>query len=222
MKLLAIDTSAHLCSVGIWDGDQDRLIAEASEDIGTGHAELLMHQVQTCLSGAEIEIAEIDRFAVSLGPGSFTGVRVGIAAARGFAFALSKPVIGVTTLEACSAYAGWISGNRAEVVGLLDARRGEAYMQLPGKDPSILTYKQAADLLADTNLACCGSAAEIVADLTDSDIKIIHAESAFPIETYAQLASSKSAELNEVPDPLYLRNADAKSQKGFAVERVSQ
>ena len=92
MRVLAIDTSTHLCSTGIWDAKSGVLVSEASDDIGTGHAELLMEQVRSCLKDARLNLADIDLFAVSLGPGSFTGVRVGIAAARGFALSLSKPV----------------------------------------------------------------------------------------------------------------------------------
>ena len=187
MKLLAIDTASHLCSVGIWDSDEGKLIVKSSEDIGTGHAELLMGQVTDCLIQANLTMESIDRFAVSLGPGSFTGVRVGIAAARGFGFSLSKPVIGVTTLQACEALGRQELGSDQKIISLLDARREQVYAQFPDRDPSLLSYVEAAQLLAEKPLPCCGSGAKTYAEVSGSDIQILHSESAFPIEVYENI-----------------------------------
>ncbi len=100
MKLLALDTAANLCSVAILDVETGILMAEVSEDIGKGHAERLMAVIEQVMEQSKIAIANIGKIAVSVGPGSFTGVRVGVSTARGFALALKCPVVGISTLQA--------------------------------------------------------------------------------------------------------------------------
>ena len=83
MIVLAIDTAGTGCFAGVYDAGEDRLLASAGADIGRGHAEQLMAFVDQALADSGCTLADIDRIAVTIGPGSFTGIRVGVAAARG-------------------------------------------------------------------------------------------------------------------------------------------
>jgi tRNA threonylcarbamoyl adenosine modification protein YeaZ len=112
MRILAIDTSLEACAVGI---DQDDLTAAAvilSETIGRGHAERLFGMITAALLEAHVTLADIERFAVTVGPGSFTGIRVGIAAVRGFALATKKPAIGISNLAVHAESARAAAGGR--------------------------------------------------------------------------------------------------------------
>ncbi|MBU2402181.1 MAG: tRNA (adenosine(37)-N6)-threonylcarbamoyltransferase complex dimerization subunit type 1 TsaB, partial [Alphaproteobacteria bacterium] len=105
MKLLAIDTASVICAACVYDTVARQEDGRAVLDLGKGHAEHLMAVVGNAMQRAKITFPELDAVAVSIGPGSFTGVRVGVAAARGLAMALKVPAIGVTTLEALAAEA---------------------------------------------------------------------------------------------------------------------
>lgn len=122
MKILAVDTSAMTASVALMsDG---RLVAENSLNHKKTHSEKLMPMIDTALRESEIGVEEIDLFAVSNGPGSFTGLRIGVSTIKALAHAMKKPVVGVSTLEA-------LAYNLFDVRGLvspiMDARRGQVY-----------------------------------------------------------------------------------------------
>src|SRR5215207_11035135 len=108
--ILALDTSLEDCAVAIAAGGRVTLVRET---IGRGHAERLFGMVEAALAEAGLRLADIDRFAVTVGPGSFTGIRVGVAAARGFALATGKPAVGISTLAAHAAAARTIAGRVA-------------------------------------------------------------------------------------------------------------
>src|SRR4051812_18694458 len=102
MLVLAIDTAGPDCAVALarFDADRIEILARGAESIGRGHAERLLPIIESVLSQAGCSFHDLDRVAVTVGPGSFTGVRVGIAAARGLALALNIPAVGVGTLDA--------------------------------------------------------------------------------------------------------------------------
>src|SRR3982074_802815 len=97
MRVLAIDTALEACSAAVLDTDQGGILASESIPMVRGHAEALMPLVARGMSGAMVEFLELDRIAVTVGPGSFTGLRVGVAAARGIAVAAGKPAVGSPT-----------------------------------------------------------------------------------------------------------------------------
>lgn len=122
MYILAVDTSAAAASAAlIRDG---RLISEAFVNIGLTHSQTLMTLVDSCLKNAGVELSETDILACSNGPGSFTGIRIGVSALKGLAFADNKPVYGISTLEAMAVSAaveGYV------ICPVMDARCRQVY-----------------------------------------------------------------------------------------------
>ncbi|MBW1864185.1 MAG: tRNA (adenosine(37)-N6)-threonylcarbamoyltransferase complex dimerization subunit type 1 TsaB [Deltaproteobacteria bacterium] len=125
MKILSVDTSTPTCTVGIVNGD--RILAESIDSSGQTHARHLMGMIDKTITISGIPIQEIDGFAVVTGPGTFTGLRIGIGTIKGLAFALSKPVVGVTSLAALAAQADL---STKFVCPVIDARRNEVYYGL--------------------------------------------------------------------------------------------
>lgn len=125
MKILSVDTSTATCSVGVADGD--KLLAESVNSNGQTHVRHLMGMIHKTLGISGFSIREIDGFAVVTGPGTFTGLRIGIGTVKGLACALSRPVVGVTSLEALAAQADLPT---KLVCPVIDARRGEVYYGL--------------------------------------------------------------------------------------------
>src|SRR5438105_1650385 len=103
MRILAIDTALAACSAAVFDSAQNSVLAGESLPMKRGHAEALMPLIARVMDAAGVEFDELDRVVVTVGPGSFTGLRVGISAARGIALAAGKPARGVTTLAAYAA-----------------------------------------------------------------------------------------------------------------------
>jgi tRNA threonylcarbamoyladenosine biosynthesis protein TsaB len=100
--VLAFDTSAGACSAAVLGGD-GTVLARRCEALERGHAERLLPMLRDVLAEAGVEIADLALLAVTIGPGTFTGIRIGLAAARGLALASGLPLVGVTSLEAVAA-----------------------------------------------------------------------------------------------------------------------
>jgi len=218
--LLALDTSANLCSAAVFDSANNRFVGRKSDDIGRGHAERLMGLLQELLDDGQLVYEDIGRIAVTIGPGSFTGIRVGIAAARGLAFGLDVPVVGIGVLDAIAFQHRQVHHDGPIVVAM-DAKRDEIFLQVfDGGSSSGPANVAIADIAANMPLSTCniaGSAADIVAAQSGrTDIHIISRQSAADIDAVAGLASH-NRDWNEKPKPLYLRKADAKPQLDFAV-----
>ncbi len=226
MTVLAIDTSATLCAAALLDAVAGRVLASEVRDIGKGHAEVLMDVIETALARAGITYGDLSRIVVTVGPGSFTGVRIGVSAARGFALALGVPAVGITTLEAIAADEAALHPGKP-VLAVIDAGRGEVYAGLfaPSgevlRGPAILAIADAAAWVMP-DMVVAGSGAALVAaaaglpDLTGSVIAATGT-----IETVARLGAGKDP-AQAVAKPLYLRGHGAKSQAGFALARKAQ
>lgn len=228
MKLLAIDTAADLCAVAVYDASSGAILAEASEAIGKGHAERLMPMVETVLRQAATPIASIAKIAVAVGPGSFTGIRVGVATARGLALALGVPAVGVSTLEVLAAHACKSFPGR-DVLAAIDARRGEIYVQrfdAAGHaldEPRATTQEALAGDLMKMQLppVVAGSGAPLLAAACGgTGIEIAGTAAAAPVAVLAHIGALR--EPGAPPVPLYLRAPDAKPQGGFAVARSAR
>src|SRR6476620_305201 len=129
MLILAIDTALDACAAGILDTDAGEMVATESQAMKRGHAEALMPLIGRVMKDSGIAFATLDRIAVTTGPGSFTGLRVGLSAARGIALAANKPVVGLTTL---SAYAAPVVSEKVDhsVIAAIDARHDHVYFHV--------------------------------------------------------------------------------------------
>ncbi len=127
MRILALDSATVACSVAVWD---DGVIIAAEEaEMTRGHAEALLPMVERVVRAAGGDFSSFDRLAVTIGPGHFTGLRVGLAAARGLALACARPLVGITTTEAVAAGVAPDERSGAELVVALDSKRADIYLQ---------------------------------------------------------------------------------------------
>src|ERR1700752_5390044 len=145
MLILAIDTALDACAAAVLDTGRGRLIAQASQAMKRGHAEALMPLIADVMKEAGLPFATLDRIAVTTGPGSFTGLRVGLSAARGIALAANKPVVGVTTLTAYAAPA--VSRNAEHPLGCaIEARHEHVYLQVVSGNGSAVVLPKLASM----------------------------------------------------------------------------
>ncbi len=222
MNLLAIDTALEACSVGVaTSGDEPVLL---SEIIGRGHAERLFGMIETAMAEAGLAYGDLDRIAVTAGPGSFTGLRVGIAAARGLALVTGCPVVGVGTLAVIAAAARATAGP-VSVLATLDARRGEVYAQLfdaSGEavgDPQAGAPDRFAPLAGpETRIAGSGAALVAAEAGAGASTRIVAIASAPDIAALVALGLAAPPP-HDSPRPLYIRAPDAKPQSAAAIAR---
>jgi tRNA threonylcarbamoyl adenosine modification protein YeaZ len=220
MNLLAIDTALEACSVGVAvDGGSPVLV---SETIGRGHAERLFGMISAAMEEAGIGFAALDRIAVTVGPGSFTGIRVGIAAARGLALVTGCPVVGIGTLAVIAESARAAAGP-VPVMAVLDARRDEVYAQAFAADGTPLSEPTAGPAPAvaarlGAGMVLAGSGAPLVAAALASPPAITHTAAAPDIAALVRLGLAAPPPAGP-PRPLYLRPPDAKPQAAAAVAR---
>lgn len=217
MIILSFDTALEACSAALFDADRGKVLAARRERMTRGHAEALMPMIAEVMADARCSFHALGRIAVTIGPGSFTGVRVGVSAARGLALAARKPAIGIGTLEAFAA------GLAAKTPALIahDARRGELYVQAfdaaarPDGPPRVLPPEVAASLWReDIVIHGTGAAALAGAIRAGGGVPIV-ADTPLPPGpdpvAVARLAADR--DLPGVPPaPLYLRPPDAKPQ----------
>ena len=125
MKILALETSAKAVSAAV--SENGKILCSGYQDTGLTHSRTLMPIVEHILKNTGLTVADIDAIAVAAGPGSFTGIRIGVAAAKGLAFAADKPAVGVSTLAAMARNVAFCDGL---VVCAMDARRQQVYNAL--------------------------------------------------------------------------------------------
>lgn len=166
MKILAIECSANTASVAITD--DRRLTSVYTRNAGRTHSEILLPMVEKLLSDHSMTVADIDLFACAVGPGSFTGIRIGVSMIKGLAFASGKPCVGVSSIEAL-AYGFDRAPDELVICPTLDCRRGNVYNALfaphKGSAPERLCDDRmiSASALA-RELAACGKTALICGD----------------------------------------------------------
>jgi tRNA threonylcarbamoyladenosine biosynthesis protein TsaB len=215
MLVLALDTALAACSAAVLDS-QRGLLAAKSIPMLRGHAEALLPVVEQVMDAAGVAFANLDRIAVTVGPGSFTGLRVGVSAARGIALAASKPAVGVTTLAAFAAPAQ-VEMPIVPVLAVVDARHAQVYAQVFGDgtaaEPRITSQREALDLVPAGPVRLAGNAAALLAVdwSTGRPPPVSVADKPAPdIEWVARLGVV--AEVAAPPKPLYLRAPDARPQ----------
>jgi tRNA threonylcarbamoyladenosine biosynthesis protein TsaB len=207
MIVLALDTCLSACSAAVLDGE--RVLARASEPMTRGHQERLAPLVAEVMDAAGLAFSQVERVGVTVGPGSFTGLRVGLAFAQGLAAALGVPLAGVGTLEALAA-----EGGAGLVFAVIDARRDQIYLQafsagVALSAPDVLPVGVAAARLAEIGgggvFTLVGSGAPLLAQAAPL-ARIIQADAADPAAV-ARLAAVRTP---GAAKPLYLRAPDAR------------
>ena len=159
MSILAIDTATQVSSVAV--ASADKLAAELTMQAKLTHSETLMPHIKEVLRMANVRKEQLEGIAVSIGPGSFTGLRIGLAAAKAMAYALDLPIVGVSTLKAL-AYHYPVPGIR--IVSLLDAQKGNAYRECYEWEKGTLTVVNPVEVLplAEILAECAESGRETV------------------------------------------------------------
>lgn len=224
MNILAIDTALAGCSIAVLT--PERTVSRV-EPMPRGHAEALMPLVAEVLTEADIGYEAIDRFAVTVGPGTFTGVRVGVAAVRGMALATGRPAIGISTLEAIAATHFAATGSSQSVAVVMDARREEVYAQCFAADGAPLDEARAvavddlaASLPAGVGTAV-GTASAMLAEEAGRIGRTVLAAGAIawpdPV-VLGRLAGVRRP--GDPPSPLYLRPPDARPQTSARLARA--
>jgi tRNA threonylcarbamoyladenosine biosynthesis protein TsaB len=202
--VLALDTALPACSVAVIDGE--RVLARLSEPMTRGHQERLATMVREAMAAAGIEFAALDRIGVTVGPGSFTGLRVGLAFAKGLALALDIPCVGIGSLQALAVSIA-CQGHTAAAI---DAKRGQVYLQLfedgaPVGGPEALELADAAGRMGGVG-RLVGSGAPLLAPFT-AGAEVVEEVAADPVAV-ARLAAQARELLP--PRPIYLRAPDAR------------
>lgn len=210
MNVLALDTCLGACSVAVCRDDS--VLAAAGEAMTRGHQERLAPMVREVMTRSGLEFAQLDRIGVTVGPGSFTGLRVGLAFAKGLALALGRPCIGVSVLEALAR----APVRRGLVAACLDAHRGQVYLQVfvDGRAvmaPDVLPVEVAAarliELYAGGPAVLVGSGAPLLqAALPGALAEPEALPDPVAIAAFARQARPPFA----APRPLYLRAPDAR------------
>ncbi|ADK99550.1 tRNA (adenosine(37)-N6)-threonylcarbamoyltransferase complex dimerization subunit type 1 TsaB [Brevundimonas subvibrioides] len=206
MRVLVIDTALDACTAGVFENGVP--LGLRSEVMARGHSERLGGFVRDAVAEAGGGFEAIDRIGVTVGPGSFTGLRVGLAFAQGLGAALERPVVGVSTLSALARSADQGHGATAAVI---DARRGQVYVQtfVDGRatsDPQALDLEAATGLLAQGGpWRLAGSGAALIDPDADPDAGALTALSAEALAGLTVLLDPA----DHPPRPLYLRAPDA-------------
>jgi tRNA threonylcarbamoyladenosine biosynthesis protein TsaB len=220
MLILAIDTALDACSACVLDTDANKVVAQESLAMKRGHAEALMPLIARVMKASAVAFASLDRIAVTTGPGSFTGLRVGLSAARGIALAAAKPVVGLTTLTAYAAPV--VAGNSGQpIMSAIDARHDHVYFQVVSGDGSSLIKPKVAPIAEALEahrlgaLHLVGNAATILAERWPADAPPpfkVDPQAAPDIGWVAWLGAAVNPETAPAR-PYYLRAPDAKPPK---------
>jgi tRNA threonylcarbamoyladenosine biosynthesis protein TsaB len=221
MLMLAIDTALDACAAAVLDTDANKLIARESQAMKRGHAEALMPLIARVMKEAGLPFAALDRIAVTTGPGSFTGLRVGLSAARGIALAASRPAVGVTTLSAYAAPCVGQNGGHP-VISVIDARHDHVYFQVVGADgdalidPRLAPIDEALEASRFGAPHLVGNAARMLAERWPTHAlppSSVDAQAAPDIAWVAWMGAAIDPDAAP-PRPYYLRQPDAKPSQG--------
>jgi tRNA threonylcarbamoyladenosine biosynthesis protein TsaB len=219
MLILAIDTALDACAAAVLDSDAGQLIARESQPMKRGHAEALMPLIARVVKEAGIGFDALDRIAVTVGPGSFTGLRVGLSAARGIALAAAKPVVGLTTLTAYAAAVVSEDGQHP-IIAAIDARHDHVYFQVVSGNggslirPRVAPVEEALEAARFGAPLLVGNAAGILAERWPAGVPQpvqVDPQPAPDIAWVAWLGAAVDPDTAPAR-PYYLRAPDAKPQ----------
>ncbi len=229
LKILSLDASATSASVCIYDTDNNKIIGEYYINTKLTHSQTLVPMIDALLSSTKLELSDIDCFAVNTGPGSFTGIRIGVSVVKGLAMALNKPCVSVSTLESM-AY-NFIDSKNTVVCSCMDARRNQVYNALFSVDDSIVTrlcddraisvdellnelkkYDKRVILVGDGAYLCCEQKD------TESQIELAVPTKCYQTASSVALCAEKYIADNNILDasalmPTYLRPSQAERER---------
>ncbi len=226
MRVLAIDTALEACSAAVLDIAQPQAMVHETLPMARGHAEALMPMIDRVVQNSGLQYEEFDRIAVTVGPGSFTGLRVGIAAARGIALAAGKPAIGLSTLAALAAPL-IAEDDSGAVVSAIDARHDHVYLQVFGPGgrtlvtARVISVRDAVRAASSGAPRIIGSGAELLAKAWPSDAKspsLVDPRRFPDIDWVARLGAA-ALDTGAPPKPLYLRAPDAQPSATAGIAR---
>ncbi|MBO6756430.1 MAG: tRNA (adenosine(37)-N6)-threonylcarbamoyltransferase complex dimerization subunit type 1 TsaB [Roseibium sp.] len=224
MRVLAIDTALANCAAAVLDDSEAHPCqTECGAEIGRGHAERLMNMIGEVMAESSTAFKDLDRVIVTTGPGSFTGLRVGLSVARGFGLVLEKPVVGVTTLAALArSVAGSADGD--PILVALDGKADEVYCQLFHSDGTPLDEPEVKSLTAlasglPAGIRFAGSAARRVAEACGLGPDRVLSERSYPDIADVARLGMESDPRSAAAVPLYLRPPDAKPATSGRIER---
>ena len=215
MLILALDTSMAACSVCVYDTDKSLVIGANLRFMDRGQAEALAPMVQDTMKMAGVGFADLSRIAVTTGPGTFTGVRIGLAMARGLGVALNIPITGINSLVAIAANE---TAKNLAIVVAVDARAGEIYFasfDQSGHEvtaPVVVALSEAHKFMPSHPVRILGTAADMLLNKMDGHQHLRSEAGDLPIAAnFMRLAASTPAS-DIPPEPLYLRAPDVKPQ----------
>jgi len=223
---LGIDSTGAACSAAIWRGE--RVVARRFAAMERGQAEALLPMVAAVLEEAALAIAALDLIAVTVGPGAFTGVRIGIAAARGLSLASGVPALGVSSFLAAAAQAPMEERRGRPLLVALDSRRAEFFVEMFGADDTplgpgaLLSAGEIAALLPAKPLLLAGDAAPaLAAALQRRDVALANRTGAIDAGDVARLAACawRPGLRPPPPEPVYLRAPDTTAPRDKTSER---
>ncbi|HYC03443.1 MAG TPA: tRNA (adenosine(37)-N6)-threonylcarbamoyltransferase complex dimerization subunit type 1 TsaB [Azospirillaceae bacterium] len=224
MITLGIDTATSACACALWDGAAGRLVAAHAEPLARGQAERLLPMIQELLARAGLGFGDIGRYGVTVGPGAFTGLRIGLAAARGLALAAGKPLVGVTGLEAAARGLDAERRRGHGVLVALDSRREDLYVQLfddgarPLSPPQALMPADLPELAAASPgpLLLLGDAAPRALEALGGGATLIASDGTAEAAAVARIAAECPDPEARPADPLYIRPPDVTLPPGAA------
>ena len=227
MRILAIDTALEACAAAVLDTERGGMLAHESIAMARGHAEALMPLIARVMGASGASFDALDRIAVTVGPGSFTGLRVGIAAARGFALSTGKPAIGLTTLAAFAAPL-IADDDTLPVVAAIDARHEHVYLQVFGPGGRTLVPPRVASLRDAVRAATTSRGARLVGTgagllaaawpAAEQPPRLVEQRGAPDIDWIAHLGAAAPEDAGP-PKPLYLKPPDAQPQEAALIAR---
>lgn len=208
MLILAFDCSGPACSVALWrDG---AVLAQERELMERGQAEALMPMIDRVMKAGDLGFAALDRIAVTVGPGSFTGVRAGLAAARGFALASNIPAIGIlTTTVLAAAVPPEERRTATRILVAIDTKRGDLYVHqfetdsAPSEQPIALPATELAAWVAGSRVMIAGDAATVAALAIGGRAMVSSAGGLVDTGVLASLAA-RAAPQPDGPVPVYV------------------
>ena len=209
MRILAFDCAGAQCAAAIVaDGET---LAERRIESDRGHAQLLMPLLVELVAEAGLRFGDLDRFAVTTGPGSFTGIRVALAAAHGLALGTGKPIIGITVFDIIAAQAA-AAAKVPRLLVAIDSRRAELFVQLfdatgvAESDPAMLAPEAVAGWAGPGPIMLAGDGAALLAPCFPAAVTADFPTLVDPA-ALARLAATRQA--GQAPAPFYLRPPDA-------------